>query len=151
MSSEVNVYIVYNASTNSVSCQEIVDAIRSSHPTWLIEGDELSSFAAGLYSWTPVRVFSNTHESVQDEVKEMADSLEMAGVSMSDILKVRQTNARFEINWDFTEDLDPVPETADVVFDIAKIIVGLTSGLPLVNGSQLLSFSDNLWDQIISS
>jgi hypothetical protein len=81
----------------------------------------------------------------------MADSLEMAGASMSDILKVRQANARFEINWDFSEDRDPVPETAEVVFDIARIIVDLTSGLPLVNGSRLLSFSDDPWDQILPS
>jgi hypothetical protein len=69
MSGEVNVYVVYNASMNSISCQVIAAAIRSSHPTWLVEENELSSFAAGLYDWAPVRVFSNTHESVQDEVK----------------------------------------------------------------------------------
>ncbi|MBD2018978.1 hypothetical protein H6F43_02100 [Leptolyngbya sp. FACHB-36] len=151
MSSEVIVYVVYDASVKSVSCQEIIAAIRSSHPRWLIEGGNRSYFAVGLYDQAPVRVSSSTEQSDQEEAQEMADSLELAGASASDILKIRQTNARFEIYWDFTEDADPVPETAEVIFAIAKIIVGLTDGVPLVNGSRLLSFSDAPWDQIIPS
>ncbi|UBF30740.1 hypothetical protein K9N68_39785 (plasmid) [Kovacikia minuta CCNUW1] len=151
MSSEVNVYIVYNTSVKSVSCQEIRAVIRSSHPNWLIEGDGRSYFTVGLYDWAPVRVYSSTEQTDQEEAQEMADSLELAGVPASEILKIRQTNARFEINWDFKEDPDPVPETAELIFDIAKIIVGLTDGVPLVDGNRLLSFSDSPWEQILPS
>ncbi|MBW4540903.1 MAG: hypothetical protein KME43_17380 [Myxacorys chilensis ATA2-1-KO14] len=150
MSSEVIVYVVYNASLKSMSCQEIIAIVQSKHPTWMVEGGEFPYFAIGLYDWAPVRISLNTHHSdVQEEAKEMADALALDQIPSSVISQVRQSNARFEICWDFTEDYDPVPETADVVFGIAKIIVDLTEGVALVNGSRLLSFDDDPWSQIL--
>lgn len=124
------IYVVYRKAEHSVTADDAERALRAAGRGWTIE--RTGSVAIGLYDWAPVRVDLNTHTAVLEESSEMADGLEANGAADTLVATVRRADGRFEITWEFKDDPDPVPETAELMSDVARILVDLTGGVALL-------------------
>jgi hypothetical protein len=85
--------------------------------------------------------------SVRAESKEMADTLQQRGTDVGLAAQLRETNARFELSWDASayrevwDDVsDLVMEEVEIVQDVVGILIELSGGIPLLNGSTIFSF-----------
>ncbi len=137
MSSEVTVFVVCDTSAQPINTAAIVESIRRKTPSAQMNYSSGNDFHAGLYSTTPIVVSFNDYSTVLEESQEMADDAARAGASADIVAQVRLGNARFEVHWDLRSDDDPVPETGDLIFDIAQAIAGHTGGTILISGSRL--------------
>ncbi len=137
MSSEAIVYVVYETARKPVELAAVRESVRQQEPHILIEGSG-AGFFAGLYDTAPLKVYQNLHHAdVLTESQGMADSLAQTNSPENIVAQVRLCDARFEIVWNLRRDPDLVPETGDLVFDIAKLITGLTEGVIVIEGSRL--------------
>lgn len=99
--------------------------------------------ALGPYDDTPVHVWMSSGPDVTLEAAYMAEGLdaETAG-------RVRQAVARYEVTWDVRRDPDPLPETADLVADVARWLAARTNGVALVGGHSLLPETGSAMDAL---
>ncbi len=145
---EVSVFVLYNASQSSAAA-DLFGQVRAAFPAWYLVQDGPQAFRAGLYDWAPVQVGAVGGAGVLAESEEMAETLARRGAPAPVIAQVRQSGARIEIFWDQTDDPDPVPETADLLYDLARLLTEAVQGVALVNGSRLLVFEGSAWDQLL--
>ena len=129
---------------SAVPVDQLLSLLDAAHPELNVQASG-GGFQVGCYDWTPIVALPASGPDVLTESREMADSLESEDPEL--LATVRRSDARWEISWDLRADPDPVPETADALQDVARVVTDAVRGVPLIDGSTLLRFDADASEQ----
>ena len=137
---EVTVFVVFKlTSDRQIDATANIEWLSRKHPHWRIVPLGRHGMALGRYDQTPVTIDVSTHASVAEETVDMAQDVVARQRVDPDVLRrIQEGTARFEIVWNTRFDKDLVPETADLVLDVAEDLATSVDGVALVQGAFLL-------------